>query len=164
MSHPQIRNLDQLEYKPFGHGERYRAQHAPVSQLLGAQKLGFGVVVLPPGKRAWPYHLHLVNEELFVILEGEGTLRMDGQELPVRAGDLISCPPGQHSAHQLINTSEQELKYLAISTRESPEIVKYPDTQKTLFSATTVAEDGSEELIRGLYTDSTPQAGYWDGE
>jgi uncharacterized cupin superfamily protein len=36
--------------------------------------------VVPPGRRAWPYHYHLENEEAIYVLEGLGTLRIDEEE------------------------------------------------------------------------------------
>ena len=168
-THPQsqsaIRNLDELDFKPWGHGEKYKARHAQVSIGLGARKLGYGVVVLPPGKTAWPYHQHLINEEMFFILEGQGTLRLNGEETPVRACDFIAVPPGRQSGHQIKNTTDRDLKYLAVSTKEMPEVVEYPDSGKTAFVAP-VGEDaqGKPELLRAIYAQDTPQAGYWDGE
>jgi uncharacterized cupin superfamily protein len=37
--------------------------------------LGAMFVTVAPGKRAFPFHNHLGNDEMFVILEGEGTFR-----------------------------------------------------------------------------------------
>ena len=71
----RIMNLDELKYTEFGKGENFNAERAPISDNIGAEKLGYAVVRLKPGKRAWPYHSHYVNEELFYVLEGEGTLR-----------------------------------------------------------------------------------------
>ncbi|MGH6917875.1 MAG: cupin domain-containing protein, partial [Geminicoccaceae bacterium] len=74
--------------------------------MIGAQKLGCSLVVVPPGKKAWPYHLQYANEEMFVILAGEGTLRHDGEHHAIRAGDVIASPIGK--PHQILNTSDQE--------------------------------------------------------
>lgn len=158
-----ICNLDDLELKPWGHGDKFKAQHAQISQRLGARLLGYGVVSLPPGKRAWPYHAHLANEEMFFVLSGEGTLRLNGAEYPLRAGDVIAVPPGPQSAHQIYNSSAAELRYLAVSTRLQPEVVQYPDSQKVAFMALAETADGPQQ-IRGLYAADSPQAGYWDGE
>ena len=98
---------------------------APIGPLIGAQKLGCSLVVVPPGKKAWPYHLQYANEEMFVILEGEGTLRHDGERYPIRAGDVIASPVGK--PHQILNTSDAELRYLAISTMIEPDIAEYPE-------------------------------------
>ncbi|MDB5237121.1 MAG: Cupin 2 conserved barrel domain protein [Parcubacteria group bacterium] len=97
----------------------------------GAQKLGSNITTLPAGKRAFPFHNHRENEELFFILEGEGELRMGTERTAVKKGDFIVCPPGgREVAHQIINTSDSPLQYLAISTKISPEIADYPDTGK----------------------------------
>ena len=48
--------------------------------------------MVPPGKKAFPHHVHHVNDELFVILSGEGTLRFGAERYSVRSGDVIVCP------------------------------------------------------------------------
>jgi uncharacterized cupin superfamily protein len=86
---------------------------------------------VPPGKKAFPHHVHHVNDELFVILSGEGTLRFGAERYSVRSGDVIVCPAGGvERAHQLINTSSDELRYLSISSVELPEVAEYPDSNK----------------------------------
>ncbi|WP_442800460.1 cupin domain-containing protein [Sphingopyxis sp. 113P3] len=47
---------------------------------------------MPPGKRAWPFHGHHANEELFVILSGSGRLRYSDGDHALRAGDVALCP------------------------------------------------------------------------
>jgi uncharacterized cupin superfamily protein len=109
----------------------FEAQMAPIAAPLGATKLGCRLTVLPPGKKAFPHHVHHVNDELFVILSGEGTLRFGTERYPVRSGDVIVCPAGgADRAHQLINTSADELRYLSISSVELPEVAEYPDSNK----------------------------------
>jgi uncharacterized cupin superfamily protein len=49
----------------------------------------------------------------------------------VRSGDIIVCPPGDaEKAHQRINTSASELRYLSISSMDLPEIAEYPDSTR----------------------------------
>jgi uncharacterized cupin superfamily protein len=57
-------------------------------------------------------------------------LRVAGELLPIRGGDVIFIPPGPDYPHQLINSSSAPLKYLSISTRDDPEVVEYPDSDK----------------------------------
>jgi uncharacterized cupin superfamily protein len=64
------------------------------------------------------------------VLEGEGTLRVAGEMLPIRAGDVIFIPPGPEYPHHILNTSASELKYLSISTQERPDVAEYPDSDK----------------------------------
>jgi uncharacterized cupin superfamily protein len=95
--------------------------------------------VLSPGKKAFPHHVHHVNDELFVILSGEGTLRFGAEQYPVGSGDVIVCPAGgADRAHQLVNTSAGELRYLSISSMDLPEVAEYPDSSKFgVYSVTT---------------------------
>jgi uncharacterized cupin superfamily protein len=66
-----------------------------------------------------------------VILSGEAPLRFGAEQCPVRSGDVIVCPAGgAEKAHQLVNTSSAELRYLSISSLEIPEVAEYPDSGK----------------------------------
>ncbi len=79
-------------------------------------------------KRAFPYHAHSLMEEMYIVLDGSGTLRQDGQEYPIRPGDVIASPIGK--AHQIVNTSENDLRYLVISNNDPVDVVLYPDSGK----------------------------------
>jgi uncharacterized cupin superfamily protein len=111
--------------------EKYDAKMGFIGTRIGARKLGYNLTAVPPGKRAFPLHNHHVNEEMFFILQGSGELRMGDAVHPIRTGDVIACPPGgKDVAHQIVNTGTEELRYLAVSTKESPELVDYPDSGK----------------------------------
>lgn len=65
------------QYLPKGAAaERYDMRSGLVSRQMGAAKLGFNITVIPPGKRAYPFHNHQINEEMFFIFEGAGSIRM----------------------------------------------------------------------------------------
>ena len=109
--------------------ERFDARMAFIGPRVGAQKLGYNITAVPPGKRAFPFHNHRVNEEMFLILEGSGEVRIGSETHSIRTGDIIACPPGgKETAHQIVNTGSEELRYLAVSTKMSPEIAEYPDS------------------------------------
>ena len=163
----QILNIDDIEYQNWEHGDRFKASLGAVSSRIGAQKLGYNITVLAPGKRAFPFHNHRVNEEMFFILEGKGEIRIGPKTYPVKNGDIIACPPGgQDTAHQLINTSESdEMRYLAVATSMSPEIAEYPDSQKVGVLAEFSAEgDGKPVVMRYIIRDQAGMAEYWEGE
>lgn len=156
-----IVNLDELELNSHQHGESFQASGAQVSGLIGGAKLGYGVTVVPPGKRAWPFHNHHANEEMFFVLSGNGSVRIGPDEYEIRAGDFIAAPAGgKATAHQIINTSNAELRYISVSTMLRPEIVEYPDSSK--FSAT-AALPGSDSGFRHLGV-AAPSVDYWHGE
>ena len=124
-----------------------------------AVKLGASIDTVAPGKRSCPYHFHYAQEEMFIVLEGTGTLRVAGEMLPIVAGDVIFIPPGPAYPHQIINTSDAALKYLSISTRETPELVEYPDSGK--YAAMATRPDATR---LNLLQRAENGLDYWDGE
>jgi len=50
--------------------------------------------------------------------------------VPIKAGDVITIPPGPEYPHHIINTSDAPLHYISISTQKEPEICVYPDSGK----------------------------------
>lgn len=103
---------------------------AGLSDGTAARKLGAAIDTLAPGKIVCPYHYHLAQEEMFVVLQGQGHLRVAGEMVPVKAGDVVFIPPGPEYPHQFVNTSDAPMTYLSISTQERPEICEYPDSGK----------------------------------
>ena len=147
------------------HGDKFEAQFGQFGPHIGAEQLGCRLVIVPPGKRAWPYHSHHANEEMFVILDGTGTLRFGGAEYPLRVGDVVACPAGgAETAHQIINTGETELRYLAISTMQQPDIGEYPDSRK--FAVISGSAPGGDQEKRRMWYVGRPDGclDYWDGE
>lgn len=154
-----IRNFNEV---PLQHERRdplYESHAARLGTDTAAQKLGASVDIVAPGKRSCPYHFHYAQEEMFVILDGQGTLRVAGEMLPIRSGDVIFIPPGPEYPHQLINTSDAPLKYLSISTRETPEVCEYPDSGKYQAMVTI---NGSRAFAAVQRPDATLD--YWEGE
>ena len=145
--------------------DRFEARLGELGGPLGSRQLGYMLTVVPPGKRAFPYHSHRVNEEMFFVIEGEGELRFGSERHPIRAGDVIACPAGgPEVAHQIVNTGTRELKYLGVSTMLSPEVVEYPDSRKFGVRAEIGPDaDGRAQRFR---FNGRPDSGldYWDGE
>jgi uncharacterized cupin superfamily protein len=168
---PPIMNVDAVELRtspvPLPHGleKKYGgARIGFIGQALGAQKLGYNVTALPPGRRAFQLHCHRVNEEMFFVIEGTGEVRIGTERFPVRAGDVIACPPGgPETAHQIINTGAAELRYLAVSTEMSPDICEYPDSGKFGVLGKVAGEGGQPEVFRFL-GNKDRSLGYYDGE
>jgi len=162
MSKPII-NLDKLQYSEFGKGDKFNANRAPVSTLIGAKKLGYAVVKLKPGKCAWPYHSHHVNEEMFYVIQGDGTLRHADEKYPIRAGDFICSPADPKQPHQIINTSDQELIYIALGTEEPTDVFLYPDSGKYgVWHGVTRDPDAPDNFL--VFARKETAVDYWDGE
>lgn len=161
-----IININDLQFtREIRHGEKFEANMAPVGVHIGAKKLSLNVTVVPPGKRAFPFHNHLVNEEFFYILEGTGLLRFGEETYPIRAGDFVSCPPGgKEVAHQFINEGEVPLKYIALSTTLETDVFQYPDSGKFGLAANRQpGQSVSESQFGGFYLEDAKQD-YWHGE
>jgi uncharacterized cupin superfamily protein len=145
--------------------KRYDARIALVGRQLGAKKLGYSLIALPPGQRAYPKHNHLSNEEMFYVIEGSGELHVSDEVFPVRAGDIIaSLPGGKETAHQIVNTGNAEMRYLAVSTMISPDIVDYPKTGKFgVLAERPPGPDGKPRMFAFIGRESD-RADYWEGE
>jgi uncharacterized cupin superfamily protein len=142
-----------LEHERDGH--RWRA--AQVRQRIGGDKLGASVYELAPGQKLWPYHYHHGNEEWLLVLAGRPTLRAPEGEGELRDGDVVCFPDGPAGAHTLTNATDEPARFLILSTRVSPSLVVYPDSDK-IGTRTSVDEGDNLNLPRGAALD------YWDGE
>jgi uncharacterized cupin superfamily protein len=47
-----------------------------INNLIGGKQLGYNITSIPKGKRAFPFHNHQVNEEMFLVLAGHGEIRI----------------------------------------------------------------------------------------
>jgi uncharacterized cupin superfamily protein len=157
-----IINIHEAKRTSVSKGELFAESYAGLGEKIGAKKLGYSVTTVPPGKRSCPYHNHLVNEEMFFILEGEGTYRFGDEMFPVKAGDIIAAPAGgAETAHHLINTSANDLKYLCVSTMEEPEVCEYPDNGKFLVTTREKRDAKDRKRYSGRWENTLD---YWDGE
>ena len=139
--------------------EGFRAQRARVGQQVGANRIGLSVWDVPPGQAAYPYHFHLGEEELIVVLEGTPELRSPQGERILERGEVVSFPRGEEGAHQIINRTDSTVRFMAISTNGDPDIVGYPDSAKV--SAAERLPDGSGFK---QYFRLSSAVDYWDGE
>jgi uncharacterized cupin superfamily protein len=118
---------------------------------------GLQHVRIPAGMMGWPPHVHSADEEMFVVLEGQGTLLLydaarpeEPAEHPVSAGHVVARPAGSCVAHAL-RAGDQDLVYLAYGERQGHDVVYYPRSHKLGFAGL------------GVLTRIEP-CGYWDGE
>lgn len=153
-------NLDDVEFDDVEENGYYTSRRARFSAAIGARKLGYNLTELPPGKAQCPFHSHRAEEEMFLILEGEGELRFGSQTYRIRKHDVIACPTGDAGvAHQIINTGSTTMRYLSLSNTRDVEICEYPDSNKIgIF-----AHAGSASGLRGLHRTSSAVE-YYDGE
>jgi uncharacterized cupin superfamily protein len=153
-------NIDEVKFDDVEENGVYTSSRGQISDYIGAKKLGYNLTVLPPGKVQCPFHCHRGEEEMFLILEGEGELRFGETRYPIRKHDVIACPTGGPDvAHQIINTGPTTMRYLALSTRVDVEACEYPDSGKVLV----VTGNGDDAGLRLMFrAESTVD--YYDRE
>ena len=140
----------------------HRHEHEPydyIKRLVmggGGNSCQVAFYEIPPHKANYPYHYHTNATEVFYIISGSGTLKTPEGDKPLRAGDVVVCPPYEKGAHKVTNTSETEtLVYLDVDTASDTDIAFYPDSGKV------------GVLAQGHYISFFQKSGevpYYDGE
>jgi len=67
--------------------------------------------VIPP-ESTIGYHQQGCNEDIYIVLEGEGLMTIEGNEVIVKKGDMILNPDG--GKHGLVNNSKKDIDLLVI--------------------------------------------------
>lgn len=95
MSNVTVKRIDEIE--------PYRGPHAlegihfiPAGSALGVTAWGMSVLELAPGATTYPEHDHAADgqEEVFVVLKGDATLRAGTEEWRLEEGALVRVGPG----------------------------------------------------------------------
>jgi len=123
-------NIDEPDFDEPREHPGFRARRARLSRQAGSERLGLSLWELPPGEAAYPYHYHLAEEELILVLDGRPSLRTRDGWRELRRGEVIAFRRGEDGAHQLANRTPDTVRFLAFSTSGEPDIVIYPDSGK----------------------------------
>ncbi|MGI8540640.1 MAG: cupin domain-containing protein [Rubrobacteraceae bacterium] len=164
VGHSNVVNERDIEWAEVSHGERFGHRRKSLGAAIGGGKLGASIYEVPPGKRAWPRHYHLANEEAIYVLGGSGALRIGDDEIPVSKGDYATLPAGEAGAHQLVNTSDDNLTYLCFSTMDTPDVMVYPDSDKLGVFGGAAPGGPKEKRTFSKFLAASPEVGYFDGE
>ena len=131
------------------HGD-VAAERRRLSDAVGARRSRLQHMVVEPGALSYPPHCHSSEEELFVVLDGSGSLLLGDDEHSVRAGSVVARPPGTGVAHAF-RAGDEPLTLLAYSDRDPNDICFYPRSGKV-----------SLRGIKAIF--SVQRVDYWDGE
>lgn len=110
--------------------EGFTSRRARLGRQIGTTRLGASLWEVDPGQAAYPYHVHLAEEELLVVLEGRPSLRTPDGWRDLEPGDVLSFAAGEAGAHQLVNRSDAVVRFLAVSTQDGPDVILQPDSGK----------------------------------
>jgi uncharacterized cupin superfamily protein len=114
-----------------------------LARQAGAEQTGLNWGRLDPGGEGAPPHSHSADEEIFVVLQGDGVLelwpnpqraraRTEREEHAVRAGHVISRPPGTGISHAF-RGGAAGMTFLAYGTRVPDDACYYPRSNKIFF-------------------------------
>ncbi len=153
--------MEDVAAEDFRGGETVRAVKRDLGSAAGSIRTGLNYVTVDPGKLHAPPHCHSAEEEIFVVLDGDGTLELTpaprardlgiGEESEaVRAGSVLARPAGTRVAHSF-RAGDRGLTLLAYGTRDPNDIAYYPRSNKVFLR-------GAGVIARLEHLD------YWDGE
>ena len=132
---PNIVNVDEVELDRWGH-----ATTASLATERLSEQAGLHWERLDPGTRGSPPHCHSEEEEVFVILDGDGTLELwpspvaeargaRREDAALRAGHVIARPPGTRIAHSF-RAGADGITMLIYGTRRPNDMCWYPRSSK----------------------------------
>jgi len=140
---------------PFGSATVFESEQAPLRQF------GINVSVLEPGKPSCLYHFES-QQEAFLVLSGECTLLVEGQERSLRAWDFFHCPAG--TEHVLVGAGDGPCVVVMVGARTPDEKLLYPVSELAArYGASAEEETGDPKQAYARFEQS--QRGrppYWD--
>jgi uncharacterized cupin superfamily protein len=121
-------NVNRPEFDEPREHPGFNCRRARLGRQLDSERIGASLWELPPGEAAYPYHYHLAEEELLVVLAGRPSLRTPDGWRDLDEGEAVSFPVGERGAHQIVNRTEKPVRFLAVSNQQ-PDIVIRPDSE-----------------------------------
>ena len=123
-------NLDRLDFDDVRDGEGFESRRARLGPQVGVERVGASLWEVPPGQAAYPYHFHLTEDEILILLEGKLSLRTPDGWRELEQGDVVGFPVGEAGAHQVVNRTDSLVRFLAVSNSGAPEAVVQVDADK----------------------------------
>lgn len=120
---PETNRTSYPEPYAAGMARRHFRRLAPAA---GLSTIGASLVRIEPGGVSSQRHWHAAIDEFVVILQGEGVLIEENGEVVLRPGDCAAFPLGAANGHHIVNRSEADCVFLAISGPEAGDC-HYPD-------------------------------------
>jgi len=146
-----VNDLEPVERDGATVGRRNR----DLGRAAGSRRTGLRHAEVLPGKLNAAPHCHSAEEEIFVVLDGEGDLLLweasGVTEHAVRRGSVVARPPGSGIAHAF-RAGEGGMTLLMYGTRDPNDVCYYPRSGKIFFTGL------------GLVTRLGESLDYWDGE
>ena len=143
-------NVRDVEGADFGSGDAVASVRRDLGRAAGSQATGLKHLTVKPGKLNCPPHCHSAEEEIFIVLAGDGTVELGDESHTVRRGSVVARPAATRVAHAF-RAGAEGLTLLAYGTREPNDVTYYPQSNKIYWRGVGVI--GRIEKLE-----------YWDGE
>jgi len=150
-----VRDAEWWVSKAFGSGSNFDTREFSFPQL------GINVTVVEPGQPSCLYHSES-QQEAFLVLSGECTLLVDGEERPLRAWDFVHCPAG--TDHVFVGAGDGPCVILMAGARSADEKILYPVSELAARYGAS-AEEETPEPKEAYARFEPPERGrpsYWD--
>lgn len=148
MTERQVWTADEVDAAGFRFGHPLdpdaEAMVHALGRLSGLKRTGINLVRIPPGRRAFPLHRHLVEEEWTYILSGEAEVTLGEQTVTLGPGGFVAFMPGG-PAHQVANLGETEVVCLMGGDNLTHDTVDFPEQKKRLTKTPAGIEIGAAE-------------------
>lgn len=96
----------------------FRGGNSGVKYLMRGPRIDWGVILLAPGEQL-SGHYHCEVEETFYILEGSGTITVNGEAIDATPGDVLRMEA--RDRHEIRNTGQVNLKLVFIKCPYLPD-------------------------------------------
>jgi uncharacterized cupin superfamily protein len=149
-----VRDAAWITSETWGSGCGFESRASPFTEL------GFNISVLEPGKPNCLYHSES-QQEAFLVLSGECTLLVDGQERPLRAWDFVHCPAGVE--HVFVGAGEGPCVVVMTGVRKEDEQLLYPVSELAArYGASATEETPDPRQAYARFEDPRPgRPDYW---
>jgi uncharacterized cupin superfamily protein len=156
-----VPNLFASDFDESGDRDGFRWRGTSLAYRAGSERLGASIYEIAPGNSTFPYHYHLANEELLLVMKGRPHLRTPSGWSQLDEGEVVAFPIGERGAHQLVNKTDAPVRVVVVSEMVGPEIAVYPDSGKV--GAREHAPGSGREGLRENFR-AADAVDYWEGE
>jgi uncharacterized cupin superfamily protein len=132
------------------------------SRMVEFPQYGIRLHVLPPGQSNGLYHSENQQED-FLVLSGECTLLVEGQETTLRPWDFFHSPAG--TEHIFVGAGDGPCAILMVGARSEPWEVRYPVSELAARHGASAEQETSnpDEAYADFEPSRRERPSYWDG-
>ena len=109
-----IRNIAEVPWQEFpNHFGGALSKPLVMPETAGSRHLDYRISMYQPMAHV-ARHSHRVQEQIYHVLEGEGSMEIEGKRQIVRRHDVVFIPPGV--SHSIRNDGLTDLTFIVVTT------------------------------------------------